>query len=236
MDYIPKRLLYGEFPAAGFYGITARQALEAAIDGDLTAYHLISVSVRVQEFLTKSLNPLGPDLGNWHGLTIPVPIGVLYHLNFYEDCCYVDTQGSPTGPVIFGLLGTPEMRPAIDECAAYFLWPNKEALIFERTRLFFLRDDIKNLAEGALPDKQKSGRSTAAGQREIAIEKPSQLLAIAALLELLKRPRSGKSNQEGIKDALLEEFKWRGLSKRSLETIFADANRASRDAAKNVEI
>ncbi len=41
MAYIPKRVLYDEFSEEGVYGVTARQALEAAIDGLLPAYHLV---------------------------------------------------------------------------------------------------------------------------------------------------------------------------------------------------
>lgn len=63
---------------------------------------------------------------------------------------------------------------------------------------------------------------------------PSFRLAIAALLELLKspveRPRPQGMNQAAIKAAILEKFPWRGLSDRSLEKIFATANKAKADA------
>lgn len=64
--------------------------------------------------------------------------------------------------------------------------------------------------------------------------KPSHLLAIAALLELLKapveRPRPQGMNQAAIKGDILEKFPWRGLSDRNLQEIFAAANKAKADA------
>ena len=50
MSYIPKRVLYDEFPEEGVYGVTARQALEAAIDNLLPAYHLIFSPVTLYEY------------------------------------------------------------------------------------------------------------------------------------------------------------------------------------------
>lgn len=58
-------------------------------------------------------------------------------------------------------------------------------------------------------------------------EAPSYRLAIAALLELLKQPRQSGRNQSAVISELLEKYPGtRGLSKRSLETIFASANKA----------
>lgn len=64
--------------------------------------------------------------------------------------------------------------------------------------------------------------------------KPSHLLAVAALLELLKTPveraRPQGMNQAAIKADILERFKWRGLKDRNLDDIFAAANKAKADA------
>lgn len=58
-------------------------------------------------------------------------------------------------------------------------------------------------------------------------EAPSYRLAIAALLELLKQPRQSGRNQSAVISELLEKYPgMRGLSKRSLETIFASAKKA----------
>ncbi len=61
-------------------------------------------------------------------------------------------------------------------------------------------------------------------------ETPSTTLAVAALLELLKRPvdraRPQGMNQEAIKAEILTLYPWRGLSDRNLQTIFAAANKA----------
>lgn len=64
--------------------------------------------------------------------------------------------------------------------------------------------------------------------------KPSHLLTIAVLLELLKAPvdypRPQGMNQEAIKNTILERFPMRGLSDRNLQAIFAAANKAMSDA------
>lgn len=76
--------------------------------------------------------------------------------------------------------------------------------------------------------------ANAKGRARQPHEPPSFRLAVAALLELLKlpveRPRPQGWNQETIKAVILEQFPWRGLSDRSLQKIFAAANKAKIDA------
>ncbi len=66
--------------------------------------------------------------------------------------------------------------------------------------------------------------------------KPSHLLTIAALLELLKepvqQPRTNGRTQDAIIVSIEEKFKVRGLGKRQLEGLFADANKAMEEAKK----
>ncbi|ANI17956.1 hypothetical protein A9C11_29925 [Pseudomonas citronellolis] len=66
--------------------------------------------------------------------------------------------------------------------------------------------------------------------REHAATQPSRLLAIAALLDLLSDRRL---NQSGAIQAILERHPdRRGLGKRTLETIFADARKALSEEAR----
>jgi len=69
--------------------------------------------------------------------------------------------------------------------------------------------------------------------------KPSYLLAIAALMELLTAPvefpRPHGMNQEAIKGDILDKFPLRGLSDRNLEEIFARANKAVAKARARLE-
>lgn len=61
--------------------------------------------------------------------------------------------------------------------------------------------------------------------------KPSHLLAIAAMLELLDEPGRAARNQSAIVAEILERYpRKRGLGKRTLEDIFAAANRAFKEA------
>lgn len=236
MSYTPKRVLYDEFPEEGVYGVTARQALEAAIDNLLPAYHLIFSPVTLYEYTRGAPDPLTKDFKKWHGLTVRVPLGVLYTLNFYSEHCFIDHDGKPSGVLIAGPLGMPGMRPEVQECNEYLLWPEGAPVMFERARLFFLRDDLEDLAKGTnRPVTESKSIHTAAGQPVIEIERPAHLLLIAALLGLLKTPRNTAQNQEGIKSQLLEQFRWRGLSKRNLEEMFAAANRAAEEAKKAAE-
>lgn len=67
--------------------------------------------------------------------------------------------------------------------------------------------------------------------------KPSHLLVIAALLELLKAPveplRVRGMNQAAIKMEILERFPLRGLGDRTLQDTFAAANKAMNEAKKD---
>lgn len=147
MAYIPKRVLYCDFPGEGIYGITARQALEAAIDGLITAYHLIPTPVTVYEH-TAGEKYVGTNLGKWHGLTVKVPRGVIYHLNFNTATQHMTPDGMPTAISVEGPLGTPDMPPNIPVKECYLLWPEDEGrLSFERDKLFFIGEDLKQYAE-----------------------------------------------------------------------------------------
>lgn len=234
MAYIPKRVIYSEFPEDGIYGVTARHALEAAIDGMLPAYHLVSSPVKLYEYTRGAPDPLTKEFKKWHGITVRVPLGVLYTLNFYTEHCFSDHDGKPEAVLIEGPLGLPDMRPEVPICDFYLLWPEGDPVTFDRDRLFFLREDLECLANGAnLTAHDRNATSAAAGQPVIEIGKPSHLLAVAALLELLKAPvehtRPNGMNQSAIKSAILEKFPWRGLKDRNLDEIFAAANKAKED-------
>ncbi|WP_157786888.1 hypothetical protein [Pseudomonas psychrophila] len=62
--------------------------------------------------------------------------------------------------------------------------------------------------------------------------KPSHFLTISALLGMLEEPvknaRPNGLKQSGIKDAILERWEGRGLSKRTLDSIFSAANKAGK--------
>ncbi|UVE47706.1 hypothetical protein KS461_10650 [Pseudomonas chlororaphis] len=79
-----------------------------------------------------------------------------------------------------------------------------------------------NIAEYSLEPKCSATNAEA---------KPSHLLAIAAMLELLGEPSRGARNQSAVVAEILERHPGkRGLGQRNLESIFAAANRASKEA------
>ncbi|MDN3559805.1 hypothetical protein [Vreelandella neptunia] len=64
--------------------------------------------------------------------------------------------------------------------------------------------------------------------------KPSHLLTIAALLELLKDSVKPRYNQSAIIDSIVDNNKYvRGLSQGNLEPMFGAANKALEEARKN---
>lgn len=155
MGYIPKRVRFDEFPPEGIFGITARHALELAIDGDLTVYHLIPSEVTVFQHLVGE-KYVGADFGKWHGLTIKVPRGTVYHLSFHANSPCLDSDGKSTALLVEGPIGTPDMRPEIPLVDSYTLWPEGGSVItFERDKLFFLGADLKHYAE-TLPQASRT--------------------------------------------------------------------------------
>lgn len=62
--------------------------------------------------------------------------------------------------------------------------------------------------------------------------KPSHLLALAVLIEILQEPRNSARNQSGIIGEILERYpSRRGLSQRNLEDIFSTANKTLSEKA-----
>lgn len=87
---------------------------------------------------------------------------------------------------------------------------------------------VRNEAIRQLEDKLLAEPTTAI-DRSSHRSKPSHLLAISALLDLLKQPvehaRPNGLNQAAIIESILERFESRGLSKRTMEDIFSAANK-----------
>lgn len=88
---------------------------------------------------------------------------------------------------------------------------------------------VRNESIRQLEDRLLGAEDTPAA-KEASHSKPSQFLAISALLDLLKEPvkhpRPNGLNQSAIIEAILERFDSRGLSKRTLEDVFSAANRS----------
>lgn len=102
------------------------------------------------------------------------------------------------------------------------------------TMLERTRSELEQISQQL--DTERASRQ-AAEDREARLKaeaKPSVMLTIGALLELLEapveRPRPQGMKQAGIKDAILESFTVRGLKGRNLDEIFAAANKAISDA------
>lgn len=63
-----------------------------------------------------------------------------------------------------------------------------------------------------------------------ALEPPSFVLAVAALVEIATNGDTKKRNQSSLIDEILDNYKLRGLSKSNLEKMFSQANRQITEA------
>lgn len=162
MSYIPKRIIYSNFPTDGLFGISACQALELAIDGHLVAYHLLAAHVSVYEHQSGN-KYVGASLGSWHGLTVKVPRGVLYRLSFDKEHRLVDDAGQRTAITVEGPIGAGDIQPDIPPLESYLLWPEGEdTIMFDRDKLFFLASDLEQFSSTNLPARQLYSQSDAA--------------------------------------------------------------------------
>jgi len=233
MTYIPKRVLYGDFTEEGVYGLTARQALEAAIDGLIPAYHLILVPVMLYQYTRGNSDPLTKNFKEWGGLTVQIPLGVLYTLNFYPEHRFCTEEGKPTAVIVAGPLGTPEMRPEIPECPEYLLWPTATPVVFDHQRLFFLREDLERLAMGQSANPPApSVHNTPAGQPLEEIPQSSHLLVVAGLLELLLDKKRPTYDQQRAAQAIADRG-WHSAGNRRVNGIFAAAKKAAKSASSD---
>ncbi len=223
MDYIPKRVLFEQFPVTGVYGITALEAFDLALDGELAAYYHIPIGFDLQ-------GASGCSYGDYHWPLAQLPIGKLGYLQAHGAMTFSSAQ-----PLQAEKFQSARFGPAVEHSAIRlqfeleeYFWlflKTDEALKVAIGHVIFMRDDLKKIADS---------RQAKPPEPETNKPKPSHLLAIAALLELLQapidHPRPQGMNQSAIKSAILDRLNWRGLSQRTLDAIFADANKAKTDA------
>lgn len=81
MSYIPKRMRFDEFPAPGYLGITCREALDMAIDGEIPAYYHIPVGFELE-------GKSGRNYGNFHGPFARLPVGKLEYLHAHGQMSF----------------------------------------------------------------------------------------------------------------------------------------------------
>lgn len=109
--------------------------------------------------------------------------------------------------------------------------PNARIRIGPATEWIRFAEAIDGLAT-SYPIRYDYGVGRPQGNKNPALvnEPPSYRLALAALLEILKEPRQAGRNQSAVISEVLERYPdRRGLSKRSLESMFSSANKALTD-------
>lgn len=144
MGYIPKRVRFDEFPEDGFLGITCREALDLAIDGEIPAYYHIPVGFELEGVSTRSY-------GDYHGPFAQLPVGKLEYLHAHGqmrfDCKHpfqaLGFYGNNFGPKQSDTL----LRQAFEQ-EEYFILFLKDGGHLEMVlpHLIFMREDIEQAA------------------------------------------------------------------------------------------
>ncbi|OWL88844.1 hypothetical protein [Halopseudomonas aestusnigri] len=126
------------------HGITAEEALDRAVDGEIPVFYKIDAPVTLHgptHTEPSGKKVAGPDLGKWHSITIQIPQGLLFDLMLDEQAHLTDADGNPTA------LEVESVYPAApQEFSSYLLWPEGRPIQLERDKLFFNAADLKGLA------------------------------------------------------------------------------------------
>ncbi len=144
MSYIPKRVRFDEFPDTGFLGITCREALDMAIDGEVPAYYHIPVGFELEGASTRSY-------GDYHGPFARLPIGKLEYLHAHGqmtfDCKHAFQALSFYGSN-FGPKHTDKSIREAFELEEHFILFLKDGAHLEMVlpHLIFMREDIEQAA------------------------------------------------------------------------------------------
>jgi hypothetical protein len=144
MDYIPKRVLFEKFPSTGIDGLTALEAFDLALDGELAAYYHIPAGFEL-EGASKRM------YGDFHGPLARLPIGKLEYLQAHGAMRFSKT-------IPFQALGFygPNFGPPHDQAAirlqfeledSFWLFlKGEDVLDVSINRVIFMRDDLEKAA------------------------------------------------------------------------------------------
>lgn len=231
MAYIPKRILYDEFPPEGIYGITNREALELSVEGVLPAYYHLNTFFEVIGNSMVGEQYIIGSYGNYHGPIARLPQGKLAYLEAHGAISFDSTTMMQVESFYDGKFGgtyaqkfgpPPEpaaTRKAFEEEEFYWLGLEKGAT-FEmvRGRLIFMRDELEGLAA----KRGYSGVSVDASDAALGAEIRRQRQSFA----IRQREESGAREAEyerwrAAADAI-QRGRTRPASKRELARLVRD--------------
>jgi hypothetical protein len=172
MKFIPRRVLYDDFPGDGIFGITNREALELAIDGALPAFYHIAIGFDLVGNSMVGPKYMAGSYGKFHGPIAQLPRGILVYLEthgriFFESTTAIQIEG------FYGEEFGPPAEPAAVRSAFEsedFFWLTLEkgdTFEFTLGRLIFMRADLEALAATRTPETIKQDPSDAALGAEI---------------------------------------------------------------------
>lgn len=151
-------VLYRRFDPK-IHGITAEEALDRAVDGEIPAFYKVDAPVTLHGPAHTEPNGkkvAGPNLGKWHSITIQIPRGLLFDLMLDEQTHLTDAEGKPTA------LEVESVYPAApQEFNSYLLWPEGRPIQLERDKLFFNAADLKGFASDKKQLTTKEKRTAA---------------------------------------------------------------------------
>lgn len=129
---------------------------------------------------------------------------------------------------IYGLLVKKHDKPELFEL---FQWDSVQRYYFTATSL--LEDGMLVVRSAALHEFEERMRCS---EQSPEGEKPSNLLAVAGMLELLTEASRRRYTQDSIAEEIIARYPdWVGCSKSNLTKLFAKANAAARDANKEAQ-
>lgn len=171
MTYIPKRVLFGQFPPDGVRGVSRMEALDLAIDGELAAYYQIPVPFDLIGASMVGDRYMVGSYGSFHGALARLPVGMLAQLQAQGQMTFDKSEMMQTEGFQSAAFGPTsdapgELRRRFEEEEYFWLvFKEGQPLNMELERVIFLRDDLEQIADARTSGKPLDPRERATLER-----------------------------------------------------------------------
>lgn len=179
MSYIPKKVLFEQFPAAGIYGVSALEAFDLALDGELAAYYHIPAGFELE-------GVSGRSYGDYHGPLARLPVGKLEYLQAHGSMSFNRSRPFQAESFHGQNFGPPHEKTAIRQqfdLEEYFWLFLKDEELLEVTinRVIFMRDDLEKTASTRVTSGAMSEKPLHTSERKSVAQIMAALAAMARL-------------------------------------------------------
>lgn len=207
MAYIPKRVLLGQFPASGLFGVQAAEVLDLAIDGDLPAYYQIPMPFHLHGDHELGAQYMGIDYGDFHGPLAQLTPGILIQLQAHGTRKFDKTQGIQVLGFQSADFGPPpepvNVREAFEKERCFWLiLKDAGELELDISRVIILRNDIEYIASRLSPSELSISD-------ELERERIARMLAddqVLSLTDDLLKERLSRESAERYANRLMEDL------------------------------